>query len=63
MLLAAFYSIGHRVSGGKSALLHRLGQQPQWYLSRRAAAGRAQLVAKRGGIWAHAASAGTGTDP
>ena len=31
--------------------------------SRRAAAGRAQLLAKKGGIWAHAASAGTGTDP
>ena len=25
--------------------------------------GRAELLAKRGGIWAQAASAGTGTDP
>ena len=25
--------------------------------------GRAQLLAKKGNIWAHAASAGTGTDP
>ena len=33
------------------------------FRSRRAAAGRAQLLAKKGGIWAHAASAGTGTDP
>ena len=26
-------------------------------------AGRAELLAKEGKIWAHAASAGTGTDP
>ena len=26
-------------------------------------AGRAELLAKKGNIWAHAASAGTGTDP
>ena len=26
-------------------------------------AGRAELLAKRGGMWAHAASGGTGTDP
>ena len=26
-------------------------------------AGRAELLTKKGNIWAHAASAGTGTDP
>ena len=26
-------------------------------------AGRAELLAKKGGIWAHAASAGSGADP
>ena len=40
--------------------VEKLQHEEEEELSRRAAAGRVELLAKKGTIWAHAASAGTG---
>ena len=48
--------LGARPRAAKDAVGAQLGRGER-------PAGRAELLAKEGGIWAHAASAGTGTDP